>query len=445
MRCVPVFRAAVILALFAQDSVHANGIYRNGVGGRSMSMGGADVAWAADPLGAMGANPAALGFLESAEFDLGAVAGLTEGTFSKAPNPDGSLDDSLRAMPEAALGIPLGRIADKFPVAIGLSFVPDSLMYADWKFVDPLGGLGGTVSYGLQPHNSEIVVLRSALGAGISFSPQFSFGVSVGLLYNQNHLRSPYTFQNMDVNPAANGAKTLLDLKTSGYGWDVQAGVLYRVTTNLQFGLSYRCESTVSTDGDANGDPYAQFAVPPGPLAFHYDANVKNVFPQEFSLGTSWRFHPQWRGALQVDWINWSDAFHTLPVTLRNGNNATVNSVVGANFKDRIPLNWEDQFVYRAGLEYAITEALSLRAGYSYGKSPVPDATLTPMTAAIMEHTITAGVGYRWKRYEIDFAYQYDLPVERNVGTSSLLSGEFSNSSTEVSVHWFALTAGVRF
>ena len=37
------------LALTAQ----ANGIYSNGVGARSMAMGGADVAWASDPLGAM--------------------------------------------------------------------------------------------------------------------------------------------------------------------------------------------------------------------------------------------------------------------------------------------------------------------------------------------------------------------------------------------------------
>src|SRR4029077_14248530 len=120
---------------------------------------------------------------------------------------------------------------------------------------------------------------------------------------------------------------------------------------------------------------------------------------------------------LQVDWINWSDAFKTLPVTLRNGNNAIVNSVVGASNQDRIPLNWRDEFVYRAGLEYSVTENLSLRAGYAYGQSPVPDSTLTPMTAAIMEHTISAGAGYHWKNWQFDFAYQFDLPIKRNVGT----------------------------
>jgi len=67
------------------------------------------------------------------------------------------------------------------------------------------------------------------------------------------------------------------------------------------------------------------------------------------------------------------------------------------------------------------------------------------MTAAIMEHTVTAGMGYHWRNWQFDLAYQYDLPAEQNVGTSGLRSGEYSNSSTEVSVHWIALTTSIRF
>lgn len=40
----------------------ANGIYRDAAGARALAVGGADVAWAAAPLGAMSANPAGLGF-----------------------------------------------------------------------------------------------------------------------------------------------------------------------------------------------------------------------------------------------------------------------------------------------------------------------------------------------------------------------------------------------
>ena len=419
-----------------------NGIYRNGVGAESMSMGGTETGWAHTPLGAMAANPAGLGFLEAGELDAGIVAAAPEGHFQKNPGADGRLNSTLRAFPEGAIAYPF----QKFPVTLGLSFIPMAAQTGDWNYFDSPGGLGGNVSYGQRQHRSEIQLLRTAVGAGVKVNSQWSFGASIGLLYNENHLTTPYTFQNLSPNPnSLNGAKTLLDLHTAGYGWNAQAGVLFRATTNLQFGLAYTTQSTVDTTGDASGDPYAQFNTPPGTLAFHYDAGVRNTFPQAVSLGSSWKFHPQWRLALQVDWLNWAGAFRSLPVRLSNGSNPGVNGALGANVSDSVPMNWRDEFVYRMGLEYDVTEYLSLRAGYCYGQSPVPDNTLSPMTAAIMEHTLTAGIGFHRKNYAIDLAYQYDLPVTRNVGDTLLLSGEYANSSTSVSIHWIALTTSYRF
>src|SRR5580692_5229670 len=83
-------RLASILVLTAglstiSPSLHADGILRNGIGARSMSLGGADVAWAEDPLGAMATDPAALGFLHDAQLNLGLAGGILEGEFNKAP------------------------------------------------------------------------------------------------------------------------------------------------------------------------------------------------------------------------------------------------------------------------------------------------------------------------------------------------------------------------
>jgi long-chain fatty acid transport protein len=428
-------------------SSRADGIFGNGVGAQSMAMGGADVAWAAGPLGAMAANPSGLGFLTVPELDFGGVAAVAEGQFNKPGVSSGSLDGRIAALPEGAFGLPLGT----WPVTVGLSFIPESTLLADWHYLDPPGGLGGKTSYGYQQDKSEIVVLRSALGAGVKVCSQFSFGASVGLIYNANQLETPYIFQNLQPGPrgpansAYDGAKTLLNLQTSGFGVNAQAGMIFRATTNLQFGLSYESETKVDTSGGASGDPSLQFGYPQGTLPFHYDADVRNIFPQNVSAGASWKFHPQWRLALQVDWIDWRDAFHTLPVSLSDGNNATVNSVLGSSFSDTIPLNWKDEFVYRAGLEYKLTKNFSLRAGYAYGGSPVPDSTLTPMTAAIMENTLTAGLGYEWRFLRFDLAYQYNFPATQYVGTSGLRSGEYSDSSTQVSLHVLALTTSVRF
>jgi len=429
--------AAILILMVGINHTFADGIFRNGVGGRSMGLGGADVAYAVDPLGAMGANPAGLGFLTGPELDLGAVGAVTIGRFTKTTNSDGHLSNTPNGFPETAFAMPLG----KSPVTFGISFVPDSVLSADWSYNDPPSS-GGT-SYGFQQDKSEILVFRSAAGLGVSLGDHWSIGGSIGLLYNENTLKTPYIFQSGPLT----GAKTLLDLNTSGFGVDGQVGVLFKANDKLQFGLAYKTSSRVDSRGDASGNVGAQFGSPGNPAYnFHYDAQVINHFPQMVTAGASWKFHPKWRLALQLDWINWGGAFSQLPVNLSNGNNAAINGAVGTNsLQDGVPLNWKDEFVYRGGLEYDLNDNWVLRGGYAHGNSPVPDSTLTPLTAVIMENTLTAGVGWHRGRYNVDLAYQWDLPAQRNVGTSGLQAGEYSNSSTQVGIHWLALTAGMKF
>ncbi len=438
-RGLRVWLAAVLILIPTANETFADGIFRNGVGARSMGLGGADAAYAVDPLGAMGANPAGLGFLTAPELDLGAVGAITIGRFTKTTNSDGHLDNTPNGFPELAFAMPIGQS----PVSFGISFIPDSVMSADWNYNDPPGGLGGATSYGLQEDKSVISVLRSAAGLGVSLGDHWSIGGSIGLLYNQNTLKTPYIFQSGPLT----GAKTLLDLNTSGFGVDGQFGVLFKANDRLQFGVTYKTSSRVDSRGGASGNVGAQFGAPGNTnYNFNYDAQVVNHFPQMVTVGTSWKFHPKWRLALQLDWINWGGAFGQLPVSLSNGNNTTINGLVGSSsLQDGVPLNWQDEFVYRGGLEYNVNDNWVVRGGYAHGNSPVPDSTLTPMTAVIVENTLTAGVGWHKGRYNVDLAYQWDLPAQRNVGTSSLQAGEYSNSSTQVGIHWLALTAGVKF
>jgi len=419
----------------------ADGANDNGIGARSIAMGGADVAWAADPLGAMGVNPAGLGFLATPQLNLGGVGGLLDGHFNKPGISSGDLDGNPQALPEGAFALPVG----KWPVVVGLSFVPESMLLANWHYPDPPGGLGG-VSYGTQQDKSELVNLRSALGIAVKATPDLSIGASVGLIYNKNELNAPFIFQNLQSgNAGLDGAKTLLNLQTEGLAWNAQVGLIYRATPDLQFGVSYESQSTVVSTGDATGDPSRQFGLPQGSLPFDYDATVTNTFPQQVRAGASWKFQPQWRLALQVDWIDWSDAFHTLPLSFKNGSNATVNGALGSSFSESVPLNWKSEFVYRVGVEYDVTPSIALRAGYCYGNNPVPNSTLTPLTAAILENTITAGIGYHWKQYQFDLGYQYYFPSTQNIGISSLRSGEYSDSSIKVSAQEIALSTSISF
>jgi len=418
--------AAALLLVSVAEPIFADGIYRNGVGARSMALGGADVAYANDPLGAMAANPAGLGFLKESEVDLSLNGGFNYGDFSK-PGTSGTLANTPGFSPDAAYAVHLG------PVVAGLSFITESGASVDWRYSDPK--VPGGVTYGYQNDKSLISLFRSALGLAYSPSPEWSFGFTGGLEYNQNHLETPYIFQKTH---GLAGDKVLLDLTTDGIGWNGSVGGMYRPSDKLQFGVSYESPTVIYSQGTADGNAGTQLGVPSYP--FHYDAQVKNVLPQTVTAGASWKPCDKWRVPVQVDWINWATAFNSLPVSLHNGTTA-----LPATINDSIPLSWKNEFVYRAGLEYAATENWTLRGGYCFGESPIPDGTLTPMTAAIAEHTLTAGVGYNWNRYSIAFAYQWAIPATQHVGTSGLLAGEYSNSEVTVGMHIFSLTAGMKF
>jgi long-chain fatty acid transport protein len=405
-----------------------------------MALGGADVGWAQDPVGAMSVNPAGLGFLGSTELQVSLPAVLAAGRFTNSANSDARLDSRVGLVADGAYA----RLLPGTPVTLALGLIPEAPLSADWHYVDPPGGWGGA-SYGFQEHLSEILMLRAALGVGVRLGPGFAIGASFGPVYNANHLKAPYIFQSQ---PTLKGFKTLLDLETDGWGWGGTLGILARPSATLQWGLAYTSRVTVRSKGDASGNADAQFdtlnmAVRPD---FHYDAEVETKFPQKLAAGLSWRFQPGWRLPVQVDWVEWSQAFDRLPVTLTHGDNADINGVVGSDsMQDVVPLRWDDRVVLHAGLEHEIADGWAARAGYSYGPSPVPDGTLTPLTAAIMEHAITLGAGYQAARYGLDFAYECDVPTSQRVGSSGLESGEYDDSRTQVSLHWLAVTASVRF
>lgn len=408
-----------------------------------MALGGASVGLEDGPLEALATNPAQLSLAPATTLQLGAVVGTARGEFANAADPSGKLDDKFGAFPELGIALP---ITDG--LTVGLAAIPDAAAGVDWTFIDARGGLDGATSYGRQLHRAEILVHRTAAGFSYAVTDRLAVGGSVGLIYNRNALKAPYTFQS---HPTLKGFKTLLDLETSGLGVNGSVGLSFRPTDTVTLSLSYQSETRADSDGSANGNAGTQLANLGGAFAsvrpdFRYDATVENVFPQQVCAGISWRVRPWLRAVAQVDWINWSGAFSELPIHLTGGNNADLNAFLGTDaIDDTVPLNWRDRVVIRTGLEFAVSDDVTVRVGHAFGDSPVPAATLTPMTAAIARHTLSTGLEWRRGAFSVAGAYQYDLPTTVTVGTSSLASGGFSGTRTEVSLHWFALTAAYQF
>lgn len=418
----------------------ANGVLRDGAGARAMALGGASVASPDEPLEAMFSNPAGLSFSDRPLLQFGAGAGLLEGNFANSANSNVRLPNQWGTFPEIAFVQPL----ESSPFSLGFSIIPEGIASTDWHYVDKAGGLGGTTSYGFQQDYAQFIAVRGAVGFSWKISDQLALGVDLGADYNRNSLTTPFVFQSY---PALKGFKTLLNLRTDGWGVNGTIGLVWRPATNLSFGLSYRSSTSFDTHGNADGNAGIQLQnIGAGSFRpdFHYDSEVGTGLPQIVSAGASWQARDWLRLIAQTDWINWSSAFDHLDVKLKNGNNANINGFLGtANVEDFVPLNWKDSFVYRIGSEFTLSKNYIARVGYAYGSSPVPESTITPMSAAILEHVVTFGLEWHRGRWSVAGAYQYNLPATSNVGMSSLSTGEYSNSSTTVQAHSFGVTVGI--
>ena len=90
----------------------------------------------------------------------------------------------------------------------------------------------------------------------------------------------------------------------------------------------------------------------------------------------------------------------------------------------------------------ALTPDRTLRMGYIYHRNPIPNDTLTPFIQATLEHAVSAGYGWKCTpNWTIDAAYQFSFGPDNNVGTSSIVGGDFSSSRNESQVHWLFLSA----
>ncbi len=426
-----------ILFAFLSISASAQDFYWNSASARSMALGGVYVPSTSDAIGALTTNPAGLTYLSSPTLDLNMSAVFARGSFSDSVNTNSPMTTAPGVIPYGAFGMPIGK--SRF--SVGAGFAPDLASVSDWNYVDAPGK--GGVTYGMQENKSAILAGRAMVGLSYAFSRKLSVGMTAGADYNSNTLQAPYIFQSQ---PVLAGDKTMLDLHTYGTGWNMSVGAMFEPTKNLDFGVAWKSHTVIVTNGMASGNAYALFGAPPGTAAtaFGYNASVKNILPQSVNANVAWHLNPRWVLAFQTDWVNWSNAFTTLPVTLTNGSNGTINGAVGStSLADGIPLNWKDHYSFHAGVERLLTESLSARFGYAYGNDPVPSGTLTPLTAAIMTNQLSGGLAYHMGRSRLDFAYAFDPISQQQVGVSNLLAGEYDNSTVRVGLQ--ALSLGYTF
>jgi len=406
-----------------------NGILRWGFGAEDLGAAGAFGLTRGNSIAAIQGNPALLTTLKDEVAFSGRLL-VGEGDFRRGDARSG-LTDGVGAYPDFAISRQVGS----FTLGLGLS--PIAAVEAKWNFLDAPGGRGG-ISYGTLAHKSRYAAVRLSAGLGWQVSDTWSLGLTAGVIRSELIFDAPFIFQ---TNPALANAKVDLDLETDDWAPAFTFGALYQPNEAWTFGLLVTPPVSFDHRGRARANFSAQFPSLADPLT-KYQARARNELPLSISLGSSWQVNEKLSLGVKTDWHQWSQSYDRLRIDLSGGNNAEINREIGSDPSDEVPIAWRDRFVFSVGAEYELSPEWTLRGGWRYGKSPIPDELVTPLNGAILEQALTLGLGWQRGHWQVDAAWAYEFGPSVSVGTSGYNAGEYSNSSLDFEVHH--LSIGVR-
>jgi long-chain fatty acid transport protein len=404
------FGIALLAALAGTAPGRAQlGIVISGVGPVNRSMGGASTAAPIDAAGATYWNPASITGLGRSEMEFG-VAFLY---------PISTLSSSV---PAGALGpftppVPLSGSTHSedgmFPLpSFGLVVQPEDSSWTFGMGVYEVGGFAANYSastanpiltpqpprgIGVGPLFSELQVFQLAPTVAARLTDHLSVGVAPTL--SMATLRvDPFLIGTPDVL-----APGVLNYETGthtrlAFGGGFQAGVYLTTDAGWNLGASAKSPQWF--------EPARYKAVNVAGLpvtnTFHAD------YPMILSLGTAYTGFERWVLAADVRYVDYRNT-----KGFRQGGFDPTGALRG--------LGWDSIVAVALGAQYQWSEALSLRAGYTYNDNPVTNSAsgFNIASPVIVQHSLAVGFSYRATdalafsvAYTHDFENSIDGPLQ---------------------------------
>ena len=194
----------------------------------------------------------------------------------------------------------------------------------------------------------------------------------------------------------------------SGQGVTFKFGLHYRPRDWLALGLTYTTKGAI--DLKQGNVVFDQSALGIGKVQYD-DLEIKGLAtPQEVGFGLALRPVKDLLLAVEISWLDWSNAIDTLRLDARDPH------VAGAPPRIVVETaqDWRDQYVFAVGLAYEPADIpFIFRLGYNTAKHPIPDRNLNPLLPQIPEQSVTGGIGFRPSdRLAFDVTVQYIAKVK---------------------------------
>lgn len=394
--------ATLLLAAVAGPALATNGMYLAGYGSQAAGRGGANLAVADNALG-LGANPAGIMHIKGSELNLDAQ--FLAPSLHYGGDPFGnSIDGESRvfAMPS----ISYVRGDESSPWSWGIALISQGGMGATFeKYTTPFGTTDKTSS------QVRFATLTPTLAYKVN--DQLALGASLNAGYSDLTFAlwprtSFYSDGGTPGDPTDDVGFLGAELTTAAksYTSSFRGGVLWHAHPKVTFGAVGQTETKSDyADGRLTMDESVI-----GLGRVRYDATVEGfTWPAQFGGGVELRPAKGWMLAADVRRYLWKHAMKQVTV---KGKDPHVPSFV-ETVQMQFDFFWKDQWVTNVGAEYAVSPALTLRAGWNYGESPVPDDTVNPLFPAITTSHVTGGASWMARGNTVHVAIERALEAKQ--------------------------------
>ena len=282
----------------------------------------------------------------------------------------------------------MGLESEELPLPLQPPRTSDSHNLRDTNI--PLGS-GFTAGIGAFGVGGMGVDYKTGLYSGVTLTSYQNLRVAPAIAYRLNDLFSAglslnLSWAQMKYDVAGGFGQQKHDTADS-YGYGATIGLKVTPMKDLTFGVAYETKSDFQ---DFKFTIPAHTGMTPGGPVNFPGGSDKLAFdqPAVASAGVAYRAVPALLLAFDVQWINWSDVMGKGKPKYTNDTSAT-----GAQPFD---MSWDDQVVYKVGVEFAAAPTVKIRAGFDYGKNPLDANRAFENIAfpAVAESHVTLGLGW---------------------------------------------------
>jgi long-chain fatty acid transport protein len=357
----------------------ANAFYLNEHDAKNTGRGGASTA-SIDTPASIVFNPGGIPIGRGTSISIGASFITAKGSYTDANRMDAKTetDSSPAVLPSMFV---TSRVHEM--VAVGLSFHLPFGLALSWPDAHAQTDT-------IQDQSLRTYFITPAVGVNLNkYVPGLTLGAGIDLVPSTVKLERGIVFGETRGTAVLGG---------DAFGIGGRFGVQYRPPQVPQLTVGAMWRSKVKLDysgtGDFDIDPAFRASLPPDG-----DISTSISLPMLIGGGVAYKPIPQLQLEANAIWLQWN-SFQELRIELPGGAEPSISEQ-----------DYQNTVTIRVGAEYDLPkQSASVRVGYIYDPTPIPNTTMTAQLPDADRHDLTVGGSYRFGDYDVHLGLLWVLP-----------------------------------